>query len=57
MSERRPDAHDRERALRVGGAIARGATITHHCGGVIAMSVPGKEATLITSRDELPALP
>jgi hypothetical protein len=53
MSEGRPDAADRERALRVRAAIARGATITQHGGGVIAMSVPGKEGTIVTTGDEL----
>jgi hypothetical protein len=47
------DAADRERALKVRAAIAQGATITQHRGGIIAMSVPGREGTLITSGDEL----
>jgi len=40
-------------ALRVRAAIAKGATITQHRGGVIAMSMPGEQGTLVTSGDEL----
>jgi hypothetical protein len=53
MSGAAKDPAELARAARVRAAIARGATITQHGGGVVAMSVPGEQGMLVTSGDEL----